>query len=391
MAIGRIAAVMAWAACLIAGQTGSVFGQAYSSSRYPELLSQPASTNGAGFVSGASGPRPPSGSLPYGDYRIGLPGHTKFDTVCDAGPASYFDPAMAFDDPGDSGPTGAVWSEPVPAMPRLVFRFGMISLQRSRFASQAFTDGATPTNASDLNTGIGIGPQGTFLYRGLFNSSWDAEVSYFQVQDFNAQAFTPVATQLLTTPPIVFAPMDVTSFYESSVRSGEFNLRRGWSDRVTVLGGFRYFEVEDDLFHKICHTGKTERIRTQNHAYGFQLGVDANLLTWGRFDLNGWTKAGVFLNQAEQQTIITLVPGTVPFASANSNSASFLADLGLAASFRLTDWLSVRGGYQVLWFDAAATAPPQMLTTNVVTGAAMLDTSSTLFYHGGFAGLEVLW
>ena len=388
MASGRIAAAMVWAACLIASQANSVFGQAYSSGRYPEMLTQPAPTNGAGFGSGASGPRPPSGPLPYGDYRIGLPSHTSFDTACNNGPASYSDPALAF---GDPGPLGAVWSEPVPVMPRLVFRASMISLQRSRFASQAFTDGATPTNARDLNTGIGVGPQGTFLYRGLFNSSWDAEVSYFQVQDFSAQAFTPSATQLLTTPPIVFAPMDVTSFYKSSVRSGEFNLRRGLTERVTLLGGFRYFEVEDDLFHKICQTGMSERIRSQNHAYGFQLGVDANLLTWGRFDLNGWTKGGVFLNQAEQQTIITLVPGTVPFASASSNGASFLADLGLAASFRLTDWLSIRGGYQLLWFDAAATAPPQMLTTSVVSGAATLNTSSTLFYHGGFAGLEVLW
>ena len=391
MASGRIVAVMACAVGLIVSQAGSVFGQAYSSGRYPELLTQPALTNGSGFGSGASGPRPPSAPLPYGDYRFGLPGHTSFDTGCDVGPASYSDPALAFGDPGDPGPLGAVWSEPVPAMPRLVFRAGMISLQRSRFASQAFTDGATPTNARDLNTGIGIGPQGTFLYRGLFNSAWDAEVSYFQVNDFSARAFTPSATQLLTTPPIVFAPMDVTSTYQSSVRSGEINLRRGWTERVTLLGGFRYFEVQDDLFHKICQTGKTERIRSQNQAYGFQLGVDANLLTWGRFDLNGWTKAGVFLNQADQQTIITLVPGTVPYASASSNGVAFLGDLGLAASYRLTDWLSIRGGYQLLWFAAAATAPPQMLTTSVASGVATLDTSSTLFYHGGFAGLEVQW
>ena len=388
MASGRIAAALTCAACLIASQTGTVFGQAYLSSRYPEPITQLAPINGANVESGVRGPQPSSGPLPYGDYRLGTAGHTSFGTECDVGPAAYSDPAMVFDDPG---PSGAAWSEPVPAMPRLAFRLGMISLQRSRFASQAFTDGATPTNASDLNTGIGIGPQGTFLYRGLFNSSWDAEVSYFQVDDFNAQAFTPIAAQLLTTPPIVFAPMDVTSFYKESVRSGEFNLRHGWTDRITFLSGLRYFEMEDDLLHKICETGMTEQIRSQNHAYGVQWGVDANLLTWGRLDLNGWTKGGVFLNQAEQQTIVTLVPGTVPFASASSNTVSFLGDLGLAASFRLTDSLSLRGGYQVLWFDAAATAPSQMLTTNVVTGAATVDTSSVLFYCGGFAGLEMLW
>ncbi|MBC8115973.1 MAG: hypothetical protein H7062_16420 [Candidatus Saccharimonas sp.] len=388
MVSGRIAVVMAWAACLIASLDDSAFGQAYSSGRYPELLTQPAPTNGASFDSGMRGPRPASGPLPYGDYRLGQPGHTSFDAPYDGGPTSCSDPAMVFD---DSGPSGTAWSEPVASTPKLDFRTGVIALQRSRFASQAFTDGATPTNASDLNPGIGIGPQGTFLYRGLFSCCWDAEVSYFQVDDFSAQAFTPIASQLLTSPPIVFSPMDVTSIYQSSVRSFEFNLRHRRTERVTLLGGFRYFEVEDDLLHLICLTGMSERIQSRNRAYGFQLGVDANLMTWGRFDLNGWTKAGVFLNQAEQQTIITLVPGTVPFASASSNGASFLADLGLAASFRLTDWLSVRGGYQVLWFDAAATAPPQMLTTSVVSGVAKLDTSSTLFYHGGFAGLEVLW
>ncbi len=388
MAGGRIAAVVAWAVCLIASQSGSVFGQAYFSSRYPESLVAPSQAGGMSPLSNGSNLRAPTGPLPYGDYRLALPGHTSFATECDVGSTEYSDPALVFDDPG---PSGTVWSDTVPAVPRLDFRAGMIFLQRSRFASQAFTDGATPTNARDLNTGTGSGPQGTFLYRGLFNSSWDAEVSYFQVDDFSARAFTPIAAQLLTTPPIVFSPMDVTSLYKSSVRSGEFNLRRGWTERVTLLSGFRYFEVEDDLLHKICDTGMSERIRSQNRAYGFQLGVDANLMTWGRFDLNGWTKGGVLLNQAEQHTTITLVPGTVPSTSASSNEASFLADLGLAASFRLTDWLSLRGGYQVLWFDSAATAPPQMLSTNVVTGVAALDNSSTLFYHGGFAGLEVLW
>lgn len=385
---GCISTVMFCVAGLISAQPSVVFAQAYTSGRYPEMLTQPSPPNGATFDSSGRSPQQPSGAMPYGDYRLGMGGHSSFNTSCDVGPASYSDPAVAIDDPG---PLGAVWSEPVPAMTRFTFRLGVISLQRSRFGSQAFTDGATPTNASDLNTGIGVGPQGTFIYHGLFNSSWDAEVSYFQVDDFNAQAFTPIASQLLTTPSIVFAPMDVTSIYESSVRSGEINLRHGWTERVTFLGGFRYFEVEDDLFHKICQTGMSERIRSQNHAYGFQLGLDANLMTWGRFDLNGWTKGGVLLNQAEQQTIITLVPGTVPFASDSSNEVSFLVDLGLAASFRLTDWLSVRGGYQVLWFDAAATAPPQMLSTNVVTGATTVDADSTLFYHGGFAGLEMMW
>jgi hypothetical protein len=383
-----IGPTIALAVYLIVSEATSVFAQAYSSSRYPAPLSQ--TTTGTSFESAPSS-RVQSGPRPYGDYRLNAPGHTAFDSVAaceDVGPAAYPDPSTVFDDPGLSG---SDWSDSVADSSRLVFRGGVIALQRNGFSSQAFTDGATPTNASDLKTGIGIGPQGTFLYRGLFSCCWDAEVSYFQVDDFSSQAFTPVASQLLTTPAIVFAPMDVTSFYNSSVRSGEINLRHRTTDRLTFLGGFRYFGVEDDLFHKICATGMTERIRSQNRAYGFQLGVDANLLTWRRFDLNGWTKAGVFLNQAEQQTIITLVPGTVPFASASSNDASFLADLGLAASFRLTNWLSLRGGYQALWFDAAATAPPQMLSTSVVSGVATLDNSSTLFYHGGFAGLEAAW
>lgn len=391
LALSRCMALALGAACWLCTASPPAHGQAYFSSRYAEPAGR-ASLNSPTLYDASSGVSSLSGGSgrcsPYDDYRLADSGHTQFDQSFAPEASSCPTPEQVFDDPG---PQGDVWSPPVPAPTRLFFRPGVIALRRGDFNSQAFTDGATPTNADDLKTGTNMGPQGTFLYRGLFGRCLDLEISYFHVDGFDATAFTPIASQLFTVPSINFAPMDVTSYFDSSVTSGEINLRRGCTDWVTPVIGFRYFRVEDDLLHKICLTGMNERIRTENRAYGFQIGFDGPVFIWGRFELGGWAKAAVLANDVSQQTTVTLVPGTIPSISDSGVRAAYLADLGLSMSFQIFDWFAVRGGYQVLWFEGAVTAPSQMLSTNVVTGSSTVNTDNRLFFHGAFAGAELSW
>jgi hypothetical protein len=41
-----------------------------------------------------------------------------------------------------------------------------------------------------------------------------------------------------------------------------------------------------------------------------------------------------------------------------------------------------------MWLGSLALAPAQIPATNLVTGAATLDKTGTLFFYGGFLGAE---
>ena len=135
----------------------------------------------------------------------------------------------------------------------------------------------------------------------------------------------------------------------------------------------------------------TERIRVSNNAYSFQSGAETVFFRSCRIEFGGWAKCAVLNNFVEQQTVTTLIPGVRPSFADSGSQVAFLGDVGLSATLRLTCWLSVRGGYQFLWFNGAATAATQMLTSNVVTGAGSVAADSNLFFHGGFANVEINW
>ena len=64
--------------------------------------------------------------------------------------------------------------------------------------------------------------------------------------------------------------------YASRLYSGEFNLRHPIGQNVTMFGGFRWVELEENL------TGQNPAntfitVDTNNHLYGVQLGADATL------------------------------------------------------------------------------------------------------------------
>ncbi len=401
MAYGRFVSLLLCAAWLV-GDLAPASGQAYLSDRYS---SAPAAPQNVGRVfsnpaSVSSRMNEGVASSPYGDYRLNPAGHSLLsgngigvassscDPVdpCENGLGDPYDPGGLF--PRRS--VGRCLNADCPPS-RLTFLKGAIFLHRSRPSSQAFTDGATPTNAHDLDPGYQAGGQADLIWRNLFLSNYDLQGTFFHVSGFGDTAFTPVATQLLTTPPIDFAPKDVTSFFNSSVSSGELNLRRRWSPWFTTVNGIRYFDLQEELFHKICTTGMTERIRTSNHAYGFQSGAEAIFFRSCRMEVGGWAKFAALNNAVDQHTTLTLIPGALPAFADSGNRIAFLGDLGLFTTLRLFCWLSVRGGYQTLWFDGAATAAPQMLTSNINTAAGSVASNSNLFFHGGFANVEISW
>ena len=65
--------------------------------------------------------------------------------------------------------------------------------------------------------------------------------------------------------------------------------------------------------------------------------------------------------------------------------------IGNVASVAVTDHLRLRAGYQMMFIESVALAPVQLPATNLGGGAARVDMSGNLFYHGAAAGMEVCW
>ena len=183
--------------------------------------------------------------------------------------------------------------------------------------------------------------------------------------------------------------------YESNLYNTELNLyhqKNGW---LTMLAGFRWIEL-GERYNTVFATGNTTpnfSINTNNHLYGLQLGTLANLHSKGPWQFDGWMKAGLYGNSADQDTRedFTSAGGQIVTASDRSSNVAFVGDMGISGRRQLTDHLALRVSYMCLWIQGVALAPEQLDNTDPSNGIATLDSSHGVFYHGGFIGGELLW
>lgn len=157
---------------------------------------------------------------------------------------------------------------------------------------------------------------------------------------------------------------DANAGYRSNLHSTEVNLRRQWTDSLTVLGGFRWVEMGDDL------NGVGD---TNNHMYGGQLG--AEWLVWDRggpFTLTTGVKAGIFYNRADFVSVA---------GQTRTDHTAFVGEWDIISRYQLTDRWTLRAGYQLLWLEGVATMDNQQVGNPV-------NTSGSPFYHGALIGAE---
>jgi hypothetical protein len=246
--------------------------------------------------------------------------------------------------------------------------------------------------SSDLDLGVAVGPRVTAIRHGAWGTCWDVEGSYFGIEDWSNTLLLGNIDTYLTTPVInVPAAVPGTLTYDSTLRSGEINLRRTYSTWVTWLVGFRWIEVDENLTADFGG-GATHSVAVNNTLFGGQVGLDAMLWEVGpNWSLTGVAKAGVYGNDADALTTTAGIIGPLPLIAATGGQASFVGEVGLNARYRWTDRLTLIGGYNVLWITGVALAPEQLATTNITTGLAAVNSDGSLFYHGANLGLEYAW
>jgi len=283
--------------------------------------------------------------------------------------------------------------------PNWTFRADGVLIQRSTTRNQPlFRSGFGATTPELLNSKTGLNfpveasPQLSAIRHGP--NGWDIEVGYFQIDGFEANAFLPGTSYMVTDDSRAnFIVTDASARYISALYMGEINVRREWLEGLTLLAGFRMGEL-DERYQAVGAGGRTPvpvifTSTTVNHLYGFQVGADLKMFENGPLRVNGLCKAGAyqnFINRTSQAVDTGFSDQTI---SAAHTQTTFMGEAGIVVSYQFTKHLSARFVYQAAWLEGVALAPEQIPNNNFVAGTGTVDGAGSLFYHGGGVGFEL--
>ena len=193
-------------------------------------------------------------------------------------------------------------------------------------------------------------------------------------------------------------PLSAVQFQSTSfLYSVEINARKPLFGNFSGLIGFRWLDLTDRYLATgtRADTGDAvaEFVQTRNHLFGAQIGADGTVhQVSDRIRINGFLKAGVFYNNANQETFLLDPGGNGSLSVSNSQKqAAFFGEAGLVAYVKITEHVSARAGYQVMFINGVAQPGNQLTLTNLATQTATLDTNSSILYHGANFGLEAAW
>jgi hypothetical protein len=252
--------------------------------------------------------------------------------------------------------------------------------------------GAEVLNANDLNFEMRTGPKlNLIVHQILFGC--DVELGYMFVDGFSlSKSAYSGNTPLFFDGPLSTAQASngagINFDYISRIHSAESNLRYSGGGLFSILAGFRYIDLHEQLTASIENSGLTPFLtsNTDNHLYGGQIGAEMGMPI-GKFHIAGIAKAGMFSNQADLTLYGTDANSAV---GGVKGQLAFLGEVDVIGSYCITDNIAVRLGYQAMWLSGVATASDQLDLANAPSSPAWHpNTQSSLFYHGAFLGVEI--
>lgn len=183
---------------------------------------------------------------------------------------------------------------------------------------------------------------------------------------------------------------------DSELHNFEFNLRQSYSSRLTLLGGFRYLELNDAFnIHYDGGVGLTQNaaVRGLNRLYGGQFGAEAVLWKQDGWALDGWIKGGLYGNAAHSRVDMDFNGVPLGELRAGRSDFAFVGDLGLRATRQWNDHIQFYAGYRVMLIDGVALAANQYdsIVNYFNGGGQTMTTDGTPFYHGAELGLSVAY
>ncbi len=285
-------------------------------------------------------------------------------------------------------------------------------------------------NSKDLDQGFSPGFRLGATYK--VDSDYSLELSFFRVDGWDSTQSigtgNPLNWLVMKAPGGFFQTQDfpyqsMIWDYTTDLYSAEFNVRHKLSERITLLGGFRWLQLNENLqgslgppdqylpnwkytpgdnlydVQQIEYQGTPAtgafppfwNTSTTNNLYGLQIGVDGKLFERGPFSIDTLIKAGGYLNRASESTTVSIQK--VLFQSGGSeNHAAFVGEVGLQCKYLFASGLALKLGYEAVWLEGVALAPGQIQETYIGGLASVtslgINSGSGVLFHGVTAGLE---
>lgn len=279
-------------------------------------------------------------------------------------------------------------------IPRWSVSAGAIFLHRSRPDSAAIVTPPTGTpgvviNGMDFGFDWNASPDLTLMHRSSRGLIWEGR--YFG--DYGAEASSAIPNitnfRAVGIGITILGGGSINGIYRTKLNSSEINVHKAITDRITVLGGFRWVEIEDKLRLEIASPTTFLSWEEQNRLYGGQVGTNVAFTDGANpFRLNLTAKAGAYGNVIGNQFSSNIVSD----ASDEETDIAFIGELRLSACYSLTKHIAILGGYQTMWLDNVALASDAAaITTQVPGGTASPVPDGRLFYNGALAAIEIMW
>jgi hypothetical protein len=266
------------------------------------------------------------------------------------------------------------------------------------------TFGPEALNADDFQQGFAGGPRFGLVRHG--DNGYDLEMSYFQIDGWSSARSVGPYDHDQTYWLVMRAPggfiqtqdayQSMAWDYATKLNNLEFNVRWNPCNRINLLAGFRWLELRERLTGILTPpTFSWEppfwNTDTRNNLYGFQIGADGKLLDYGRFSINSLIKAGIYENQADQLTEVSIFKVARP-ALASTKRAAFVGEIDLQCRYQVTNRLAFKAGYEAKWLQGVALAPGQIQETYTIpldiVESRGINCNGGVFLHGATAGLE---
>lgn len=346
--------------------------------------------------------------IPDSNHLDPLPADSSFDPLPDSGGSGVM-PSMIFDEFLTSCDQDAIaWVGRVDAL--IAWR----NAPPDRPLIQTGLTSLPVLNANGMDSTTAAGPRvSLFRFDHARGTGW--ETTFFQIANWRSERpLAPQADLFALAPPGLFGNSNTfnfdTGFANLGSRLKSLEVNRHWvlGEHVNFLAGFRWAEWREnfslvDEFVGVSTINDFYATDTINSLYGGQIGLDSVLFTlpWMRFD--SVVKAGVYYNNATQQSVFqSNATGPLLSQSVTVNdsplSASFIGEVGITGVVPVTSWLDVRIGYSGWWLSGVAQAT-QQLSGQVLTQPAggIEPTSGSINANGGVlvqavtVGLEGRW
>jgi hypothetical protein len=263
--------------------------------------------------------------------------------------------------------------------------------------TDSFAPGGNELLKANLNTNMAPGLDASVLGR---YRMFGLEFRYFGIFEASDSAGGGSAAgsvvQYQTPIGNTAFPSIIAADFESMIHNWEANVRWWPIDRLSILAGFRYLVLNEDLtIQQDIGPGlnlATHKIKTDNTLLGGQVGLEGTILRFkdaffqgDELSFGGWVKGGYFNNHIETDISITQTGPT--FAGDDSaNKGTFLCEAALNVGYKITKNVAVDMRYQVLWIQNAGLAVAQVTNSDPFNGTASTKANGVV-YQGPWVGV----